>query len=170
MGANLPQVVKMEASNEPYTEGEYQPAGSDWGNSDPADGVVAVASVVDGALPPVASEVVESKPDTPTPIATKTTAEVVAPATRGKAKLATRGKKKAKAVRPPAVDCVKVSKNTYAFRFRFNSLPGRPVEYVVWVSEQVYKEITSDPVIYEQYKAQLQSLWRLQNEHDTKAV
>lgn len=82
-------------------------------------------------------------------------------ATRGKSKgrkvpvkstsnRATRGKL---SDRPPKVEAVKNSKGTWAFRLRWNSLPGRPVAYVTFVSDAVYELIKSGD--YDAFKEQL---------------
>ncbi len=68
-----------------------------------------------------------------------------------KNKTATRGKKTAL----PRIEAVKASKGTWAFRLRWNSLPGRPVEYITRVDDATYKGITNDEVLYGQYKEQL---------------
>lgn len=70
----------------------------------------------------------------------------------GKSKLATRGKNQS---RPPVVDDVKTSKGMWAFRLRWNSLPGRPVHYVRRVTDAVHDLIREDEDSYEQFKAQL---------------
>ena len=87
-------------------------------------------------------------------------------------KSATRGKKR---VVPPVVECGKASKNTWAFRFRWNSLEGRPVHYISRVTDEVYQAITQDKEIYGQYKAQLRRIYesgtlRASNRTNTSAT
>lgn len=56
---------------------------------------------------------------------------------------------------PPAVEAGKQSKGTWAFRLRWNRLPGRPIHYVSRVSDAVYELIRKDADTYENFKAQL---------------
>ena len=58
-----------------------------------------------------------------------------------------------KSSRLPKVEDVKASKGTWAFRLRWNSLPGRPVVYVRRVTDAVHKLIREEN--YEAFKEQL---------------
>ena len=53
----------------------------------------------------------------------------------------------------PVVEPSKGSKNTWQFRLRWNSLPGRPVVYVATVTDAVYERIRKGD--YEAYKRQI---------------
>lgn len=71
------------------------------------------------------------------------------PRAKSTTKLATRGKSE----KPPKVEDVKASKGTWAFRLRWNSLPGRPVIYVSRVADSTYELIKKGN--YDAFKEQL---------------
>lgn len=81
--------------------------------------------------------------------ATRGKSEKVKPRVKSTIKHATRGK----SALPPKVEDVKASKGTWAFRLRWNSLPGRPVIYVSRVADSTYELIKKGN--YEDFKQQL---------------
>jgi len=81
--------------------------------------------------------------------ATRGKSEKVKPRVKSTIKRATRGK----SALPPKVEDVKASKGTWAFRLRWNSLPGRPVIYVSRVADSTYELIKKGN--YEDFKRQL---------------
>lgn len=81
--------------------------------------------------------------------ATRGKSKQVKPRAKSTTKRATRGKSQ----KPPKVEDVKASKGTWAFRLRWNSLPGRPVIYVSRVADSTYELIKKGN--YEAFKEQL---------------
>ena len=57
--------------------------------------------------------------------------------------------------RPPVVEAVKASAKTWAFRLRWNSLPGRPAQYISRVTDTTYNLLTENKEAYGRYKKQL---------------
>jgi hypothetical protein len=57
--------------------------------------------------------------------------------------------------RPPVIEAVKASAKTWAFRLRWNSLPGRPAQYISRVTDTTYLLLTKDKEAYGRYKKQL---------------
>ena len=101
-------------------------------------------------LPHVAEKIATEAPEKVPHVASK---NVLPFATRGtvksrkqKRKSATRGKSR------PVVEAGKGSKGTWQIRLRWNSEPGRPVEYVATITDAVYDLIRNGD--YESYKQQ----------------
>lgn len=97
-------------------------------------------------LPPVAEKPL---PKNVLKFATRGKSKQRKPRAKSTSKLATRGKSE----KPPKVEDVKASKGTWAFRLRWNSLPGRPVIYVSRVADSTYELIKKGN--YDAFKEQL---------------
>lgn len=109
-------------------------------------------------MPHVALESVAGEEVAVPQVATKSKRQVAIRGKQSGGKVATGGKRRSD--RDPVVEFLQTSKGTHAFRLRYNSKPGRPAEYVLWVANSVFEQITSDPAVYAQYKAQLIALRR----------
>jgi hypothetical protein len=137
--------------------------GDNAGQLPPADraGVVGAAGVGGGqvadVLPLVASDSLPQAATKPSVILPRVANVNVLPfATRGTVKHKKQSGKRAtrgKVDTMPVVEDVKASKGTWAFRLRWNSLPGRPVVYVRRVTDSIHTLIREDD--YEAFKQQL---------------
>jgi hypothetical protein len=66
----------------------------------------------------------------------------------------------------PSVEAGQGSKHTWWLRYRFNRELDRPHKYIMWITDDVYRELTADENVWKQYRAQLVALWRSENESE----
>jgi len=129
------------------------PSGDRGGGSDDMLGRQLDNGRTDTLVQSVDSRSVASSPLPPKPVSARQIELPHVAKTPSLVRIPTRGK--VESDRPPVVEAVKASAKTWAFRLRWNSLPGRPAQYISRVTDTTYKLLTENKEAYGRYKKQL---------------